>query len=465
MRKILIVFVVFFPVFIVAQIQDAVYLSDGSVINDPDDFDFALLLASEENRLDDIKKLIKAGANVNYQSDNGSSALHIAAEKSNIEILNYLLLNFANPNIKDVMGVSPLHTAITLNHLSAMEVLLNYKADPNLQDNFNRSPLIYAAYYGNINTIELLLSAKADLYLTDEDSTTVLHYAVFYNKSDVVKAILELGFDVNVKNNAGSTPLMFAAQENHYELCKFLLEKGADPSIRNNDGFSAIAYAIKNNHLDVVKLFDVFSYDLELPEKANYNLLEIAQDNNLKSIVNYLSSKGLKKSKGIRINQFSASVYSDFNARDLMSGLEMGFVENIQNIEFGTGFMTRFRERRVLTVIEEQHYQLFEQRNYFYVYAEKKFFIDDIKRFAIGIRIKEGISVYHYSGFEYAEKPAFIFSPELNVLYKYHHFGVYISYEYFDTKALDFGNSRFKIGLKTFLDFGAYRIKNKDFEW
>lgn len=67
----------------------------------------ALMLGASHGRLDTVKLLIEAGADVNIQDEDGSTALMCAAEHGHGDIVKYLLAQAdCDPNITD--NVNPL---------------------------------------------------------------------------------------------------------------------------------------------------------------------------------------------------------------------------------------------------------------------------------------------------------------------------------------------------------------------
>ena len=63
--------------------------------------DKMLIQAAQKNQLNQAKRAIEKGANVNFKTDYGQTALFFACDRGNIELVKLLLEKGADPNVKD----------------------------------------------------------------------------------------------------------------------------------------------------------------------------------------------------------------------------------------------------------------------------------------------------------------------------------------------------------------------------
>ena len=178
------------------------------------------------DRLENVKKLIKNGANVNQADVGGYSPLMIASINNRYEIVDELIktgkihINQANNE-----GYTALLVALINNNLKIAKSLLELKPDVNKISIFGESPLTLIA-----NSI-------------DENADTV----------EIVHKLLKLGARVNHMEANEYTPLMLASRSGHLKTVKLLLNSGAKVNLAKSNGMTALEYAIHFSDKDVIK--------------------------------------------------------------------------------------------------------------------------------------------------------------------------------------------------------------------
>lgn len=81
-----------------------------------------------------VRALLKTGAKVNQQFENGRTCLHIAALEGHTDVVTALLENGAAVQAEDNDGITALAAAASRGHAATVEVLLQFNADPNQAD-------------------------------------------------------------------------------------------------------------------------------------------------------------------------------------------------------------------------------------------------------------------------------------------------------------------------------------------
>mmetsp|Transcript_12342 Transcript_12342/g.16193 ORF Transcript_12342/g.16193 Transcript_12342/m.16193 type:complete len:397 (+) Transcript_12342:146-1336(+) len=128
---------------------------------------------SGEGDLKQVESILEAGADVNFQDDEGWAPLHNAAIFGCIEIAKHLLKVGALPSIQNHYGWTPLHSA---------------------------------SCEGFTDFVVELINAGADMDLKTQDGCTALHYSCWYGHIEIVKILLDNGADPTIKNDKGFLP-------------------------------------------------------------------------------------------------------------------------------------------------------------------------------------------------------------------------------------------------------------------
>jgi len=102
-------------------------------------------IVDEATRTEILNLLLDAGADVNVQSNDGSTALHAAAWTNRREAVEILLARGAATDKRQTSGAHPLHLAAQGGHLGIVELLLASGAEVNATTNEGVTPFQYAA--------------------------------------------------------------------------------------------------------------------------------------------------------------------------------------------------------------------------------------------------------------------------------------------------------------------------------
>ena len=164
--------------------------------------------AAQRGDVEEVRVILRDGADVNAAQSDGTSALHWGAMRDDVAIIQVLLYAGANTEATTRLGG---YTAL---HLAARE--------------------------GHAAAIEALVGGGADPAVMTSTGVTALHYAAESGRADAVEALVRLGAAVDARTRADEqTPLMWATAANRLVAMKALLEAGADPTLTT----SVIDYA------------------------------------------------------------------------------------------------------------------------------------------------------------------------------------------------------------------------------
>jgi len=117
--------------------------------------------------------------------------LMTAVGNDHIENVKDLLKHGADPNIQDERGLTPLRIAVCYNHIENVKDLLKHGADPNVQDQQGLTPLMRALCYNHIENVKDLLKHGADIEkLKTNDGRTTTICATVNRNYEVAKLVI-----------------------------------------------------------------------------------------------------------------------------------------------------------------------------------------------------------------------------------------------------------------------------------
>ncbi|MCC9137697.1 ankyrin repeat domain-containing protein [Pontibacter silvestris] len=155
-------------------------------------------------RLQTASLLLREGADVNAQDNDGKSALHYIVsstrikteffEQEQIQLIDTLLHYGANPNIQDKNGNTVLAQALQATigqHIGILDLekLLAAGADPNVQNNDGKTPLMLACEINaNFEIILALLQGGADATVKDNTGKAAIDFTNHENVENILMA-------------------------------------------------------------------------------------------------------------------------------------------------------------------------------------------------------------------------------------------------------------------------------------
>ncbi len=162
-----------------------------------------------------------------------ASPLGQAVQKKNIEDVKKLLAAGADPNAKNINDRPVIVEAAQCGQHDIVQALLAKGAKPNARSSEDYTALLSAVEEGHTETIKALLAGGADVNAGYERGSligmTPLMMAAAARSADskIVKMLLEKGADVNAKSKHGQTALWWAQQSKHSEIVRLLEEASA----------------------------------------------------------------------------------------------------------------------------------------------------------------------------------------------------------------------------------------------
>ncbi len=230
--------------------------------------------AAKDGDIEQVKKLIAQGADIDEKGKYGRNALHAACcYKGRSAIIRLLIDHGANVNARDVAESTPLHFAARYADKQTVELLLTKGADVNAKNKKKgRTPLFeamtspiagrkevvellvakgakvsafhLAAYMGDMGKLEKYLQEGINVNTPGEFNNTALHAASNSGKKNIVEFLISKGALVDAKDAFSMTPLFYAACNNYQDIVDLLLAEGADVSAKDKRGYTLLYYAV-----------------------------------------------------------------------------------------------------------------------------------------------------------------------------------------------------------------------------
>lgn len=153
------------------------------------------------------------GKGVNKRDGNGETRLYKAVRQGSVNEVKRLLKSGANPNIANADGLTPLHQAAYWGETEIVEMLLKAGAEVKADNGKGWTPLHSAAISGGRKVraaiIALLTAAGADEDVKDKHGWTPQDYMLLWEQNaqaaEKLKEFLGLG-NAHAPENARKTP-------------------------------------------------------------------------------------------------------------------------------------------------------------------------------------------------------------------------------------------------------------------
>ena len=182
------------------------------------------VLAVVNDRVDEVRALLKYGIDANTVGPDGFPVLVTAAREGSARVVDALLDAGAQVDMATVRGDNALMIASLKGHVAIVKRLLARGA---ALERPGWTPLIYAATGGHDEVVRVLLAEGARIDAVSPNGTTALMMAVREDKFSTAVLLIERGANVNHRNENGATALAWAERAGDAALIERLKRAGA----------------------------------------------------------------------------------------------------------------------------------------------------------------------------------------------------------------------------------------------
>lgn len=239
------------------------------------------LLAAEQSLLKTVEAgdhesalaMIRAEAEINIPSVDGTTPLHWAVYNQNVELVERLILAGADVNAINDYGSSPMTEAAAVGHSEIIALLLAAGVDANSSNPEGQTALMAVARTGNVEAAERLIVAGADLNTAERwGGQTALMWASSRHHPAMIELLIANGAQIDTRAivrdwdrrvtseprvkemlTGGFTALLYAVREDCLDCVKALIDGGADIDKPDPDGVSALILATLQQHTSNIK--------------------------------------------------------------------------------------------------------------------------------------------------------------------------------------------------------------------
>ena len=169
--------------------------------------------AAMRGDLDEVRELLRSGADVNAPQGDGLTALHWAADNGDAALAGVLV--YAGANLRPLTrndAYTPMHMAARGGHAGVITLLVEAGADPAVATSRTGvTPMHLAAKAGSGEAIRALATGGAQVDARDHQwGQTPLIFAAGFNRLVAVNTLIELGADVSLTENVLHMPTRYA---------------------------------------------------------------------------------------------------------------------------------------------------------------------------------------------------------------------------------------------------------------
>jgi ankyrin repeat protein len=195
--------------------------------NEPPAPTINLYRAIHTGDLDQIKRHLYGGTDINQPGPDGDYPLHVAAERSHVVVVEELLRHGASPEVSNSARRTPLELALLAGKTEVAHLLVNKGATAEPQSLLF---LLVDAAVSDRDALAFVVARGADVNAAVAAGDRPLHRAVAQGQLLLVKRLITLGAEVNLTNALGLTPLAMAQARGRRDIAALLESFGASPT-------------------------------------------------------------------------------------------------------------------------------------------------------------------------------------------------------------------------------------------
>ena len=235
---------------------------------DKDNNGLALIHALKLGQFKSVEILASSkNVNLNVRDEEGQTALMYAVDDIDSNNIKCLIRNGADLDVKDPFGKTALAKAAMFDKVKKVRLLADYGADLNICDIRGRTILMDFASRSNVDMVDFLARKGADLNIVNNVKETALIEAIDREDYKIVEILVKKGANLDIGDGLGQTALMKAVKMGDEKMAKLLIEGGADLNVQDNLGRTAAIISLEK--IGVTASSILLSNNLSIPKSAD----------------------------------------------------------------------------------------------------------------------------------------------------------------------------------------------------
>ncbi len=235
---------------------------------------FEIHCASAKGNIDNVRKLLDEGVDVDSKGEWNFTPLHLASDCGHLNIVQLLLKKKATVDSKDWQNCTPLFMASQSGHLEVAQLLIEKGAIVDAQSISNNTPLFEAVSNAKKDVAEMLIKKGANVNKRNRSGDTPFH-ELLNNRSGskehkehvkTLDLLIHSGARIDIKGAFGATPLIIACNNAWENAVSILIGKGANVNAKDNSGETPLHKAAFEQNISIINLL--------IESGANINALD-----------------------------------------------------------------------------------------------------------------------------------------------------------------------------------------------
>uniref|UniRef100_A0AAY4D3A9 Ion transport domain-containing protein n=1 Tax=Denticeps clupeoides TaxID=299321 RepID=A0AAY4D3A9_9TELE len=270
--------------------------------------------------------LLKSGADVNAEQENGETAMHVAARHGNLQMLRVLIEEGGDVTWKSKAGENPVHVAVRHCHVQVVQEILTYltgersREEAQLcirQENLRGETCLHLAaeltgdkaHVEGEDVLIMRILLEYDGSVTAATTETPLHYCARVGNTGVLKEVLRsvpashLQTAVNRHAKNGWSPLLLAAERGQTEVVRILLQNHARVDVFDEDGKAALHLAAEQGHEDIADVLLSHRAFVNAKTKLGLTPLHLAAQHGSTHLVRLLVETHMATTDALSLNK------------------------------------------------------------------------------------------------------------------------------------------------------------------